>query len=51
MTQEFDCWPIHIFDDVIDFLTFGIIGAVIVYDITDLDSFQRMKEWMKELRT
>ena len=25
-------------------------GAVIVYDITDLDSFGRMKEWMKELR-
>jgi len=29
----------------------GSQGAVIVYDITDLDSFQRMKEWMKELRT
>ena len=26
------------------------IGAVIVYDITDIDSFHRMKEWMKELR-
>ena len=27
-----------------------IKGAVIVYDITDVDSFQRMKEWMRELR-
>ena len=29
----------------------GAQGAVIVYDITDLDSFQRMKEWMRELRS
>lgn len=27
-----------------------ILGAVIVYDITDLDSFTRMKEWQRELR-
>ena len=25
-------------------------GAVIVYDITDVDSFQRMSDWVKELR-
>lgn len=29
----------------------GAQGAVIVYDITDLDSFGRMREWMRELRT
>jgi len=29
----------------------GAQGAVIVYDITDLDSFGRMQEWMRELRT
>ena len=28
-----------------------IVGAVIVYDITDVDSFQRMKEWVRELRS
>ena len=28
-----------------------IVGAVIVYDITDIDSFQRMKEWVRELRS
>ena len=27
------------------------MGAVIVYDITDTDSFQRMKEWVRELRS
>lgn len=25
-------------------------GAVLVYDITDVDSFQRIKSWVKELR-
>lgn len=25
-------------------------GAVLVYDITDEDSFQRIKSWVKELR-
>jgi len=25
-------------------------GAVLVYDITDMDSFQRVKNWVKELR-
>jgi GTPase SAR1 family protein len=25
-------------------------GALIVYDITDVDSFQRMNQWVKELR-
>ena len=26
------------------------IGALIVYDITDVDSFQKMSMWVKELR-
>ena len=25
-------------------------GALIVYDITDVDSFKRMSDWVKELR-
>ena len=25
-------------------------GAVLVYDITDVDSFQKVKVWVKELR-
>lgn len=28
----------------------GSHGAVLVYDITDQDSFQRVKNWVKELR-
>lgn len=28
----------------------GALGALIVYDITDLDSFSRMAGWVKELR-
>ena len=27
-----------------------LIGAVLVYDITDTDSFQKVKVWVKELR-
>lgn len=27
-----------------------LIGALIVYDITDLDSFQKVTAWVKELR-
>ena len=27
------------------------IGALIVYDITDVDSFKKMSDWVKELRT
>ncbi len=27
------------------------LGALIVYDITDVDSFKRMEQWMKELKT
>ena len=27
----------------------GALGALVVYDITDLDSFERMKAWVKEL--
>jgi GTPase SAR1 family protein len=26
------------------------LGALIVYDITDVDSFQKMSMWVKELR-
>ena len=26
------------------------IGALIVYDITDQDSFNKMSQWVKELR-
>ena len=26
------------------------VGALIVYDITDVDSFQKMSAWVKELR-
>jgi len=29
----------------------GSNGAFLVYDITDIDSFQRIKNWVKELRT
>ena len=28
----------------------GAQGALIVYDITDVDSFQKMSMWVKELR-
>jgi small GTP-binding protein len=28
----------------------GAQGALIVYDITDIDSFQKMEMWVKELR-
>ncbi len=31
-------------------LTGAIAGALIVYDITDVDSFQKMSMWVKELR-
>jgi GTPase SAR1 family protein len=27
-----------------------MIGALIVYDITDLDSFDRVQQWVKELK-
>ena len=27
-----------------------LVGAVLVYDITDTDSFQKVKVWVKELR-
>ena len=27
-----------------------VLGAVLVYDITDEDSFQKVKVWVKELR-
>lgn len=30
---------------------FHNIGALIVYDITDTDSFDKMDMWVKELRT
>ena len=26
------------------------IGALLVYDITDTDSFKKMTDWVKELR-
>ena len=29
---------------------FIFLGALIVYDITDTDSFARMSTWVKELR-
>lgn len=35
----------------INFIILTFIGAVIVYDITDVDSFQRMREWVRELRS
>ena len=28
----------------------GAHGALIVYDITDVDSFNKMNDWVKELR-
>lgn len=28
----------------------SILGALIVYDITDLDSFQKVTAWVKELK-
>ena len=28
----------------------SMLGAVLVYDITDVDSFQKVKVWVKELR-
>ena len=37
-------------DMVINNFSFSIIGALIVYDITDIDSFQKMNQWVKELR-
>lgn len=27
-----------------------ILGAIVVYDITDVDSFDRVNTWIKELR-
>lgn len=32
------------------FLLINYLGALIVYDITDVDSFDRMKHWIVELR-
>ena len=31
-------------------LTKHLIGALVVYDITDVDSFHKMELWVKELR-
>jgi GTPase SAR1 family protein len=28
----------------------GVVGALLVYDITDVDSFTRVKNWVRELR-
>ena len=28
----------------------GVMGALIVYDITKLDSFERCEQWLRELR-
>ena len=27
------------------------VGALLVYDITDIDSFKKVERWVKELRT
>ena len=31
-------------------MTLSVSGAILVYDITDVDSFQKVKVWVKELR-
>ena len=31
-------------------ITKFLIGALVVYDITDLDSFDKVNVWVKELR-
>jgi len=35
---------------MMNILTFKIIGALIVYDITDLDSFAKVSQWVTELK-
>lgn len=32
------------------YATFSSAAALLVYDITDKDSFERVKSWVKELR-
>ena len=39
------------FQEDMRLMVFTIIGALLIYDITDMSSFEKVKDWLKEVRT
>lgn len=48
--QIFSCHPASLFREQIVYEYIQIIGALIVYDITDLESWSKVSKWVKELQ-
>ena len=47
--EPFPTIPPHLFRTIVNTYYRGAHGVCLVYDITDIDSFQRLNSWLKDV--